>query len=1522
MSLGGNLGSNLDDMMDNMGSGMGDIMDAFSNMGSGSGLDFDFGSMENMTEMGLMENMLDHMMNMTDGGGDMADMIDVIDMISDEWEDLAMGMKDKIHEMMGRIRCDDLKMMDHGLEMMGDKFLMNLNLTHMKDDMCLDLIRNVSDYMSDNQSKAIIEAAKEAFGDVMTWDKADILKLGRATKALSYQDYMDMTPDRDILEMIGKFDDLSEDQTYGLYRMSVSIFGDEMFNDMNGMDLAIMGQAICGAPVEKFRNLTTMNFRAMQENLGELYTCGDAKLEAMAEKAKETFGDVSTWDDMTMEKMGVIIGGLEYDEIRNLTGDQLMRLKDEAIPHLPAKAFRAFSMDQLEKLPYGSLDEIPEDRMGSMDPSKKSYLRELMMGLINRGSGGGSGSGSGSGGMMPGPEMPGPEMGSGTGGFNPDFDPRDPLASKDSILSGDISKDQIMEMDMQDFRDFDMSELESIAGAFTDEMLGEVCAMMMEGGDAGMLKSLSDGGVDCLNHLDAADQDISAGAAKELLDQKMAAAPPADWTDSDWGTVFDSMGDAVDPATIKEMDSGVMRTMIEGGSFSAHSMTRPDQKRAMADEITEAFGAADSWTSADLASLADGDYLGQLVDASDLRKMDPTDIAASLESFADVVFDDPSKQKAVGKLVKEGLGGRDAANSWSADQIKGAAQYIMEDIGVLNQLSLTDLRGSLSNFSSFVTEKKDALAFGKRMKEMTDFQDPTALDDSKIGEIAAFLPAMGKSYMRDLPSAALVSNLASLGAADFTPGDAKEMVDKLAENLDFSSIDTDTMFEMGNLIAGFAKDQLEQVPAATMDNATFLANMADLDMSPAKARAIMSKLKSNNGGSGLGSNAKVLGKMIKQVGLSELEGTSITDFGLDCSNTDTLSLEPDAAQSKVLVKKLKEMYGEMASTNTNYTSSCFTRWGKIAAQGMAKEDIQNLRTDDELKGIAEKMADNEDEMDEAQGKAMSDKIKSAMLATDNDFKQMTEATIEQCGKFFKFFDDADLDKFNDTMKPTIARKIGEASMDKVSKDEMIRLKKWAMKHILRSDTNVVTDRSGAAELDDNDIRDMGNLRCGLELADMAKLSQDAIENNAFEMSKKCGFDTDTGKALLDKAEEKVSNLLSTSDTVVMVAALLPHADSTQLGKISTAVWEESFSDIGDAIKERTTALEKRDVSFSSERDTTQRDAEKANKQTFFSDGLAAYAASTSSKRRKRSTSYTCSDISLLGDLTILTTTDIAGITTTEFEDCAETLGAESAWDSDQLTSLSDKAVETWGSVSGWTSTNVQSAGAIVAGLTAAEIQTLPIDADAMSAIGAYDIFTSDQLAKGYLAYVSTTGTAAASFSSDDLISLGAFVCGATETNIGDFPTASYYDAASTVGDQTMCDSGQLQALADLAKDSSVFGASSSWDSSTITTVGSVVGGLSTSEISALTETQISSISTSDLALIPAAKFAGFSATQVGYFTFSQASAVTSDQEAALSADAQSALNTILGTTDDTDSGAGYAPYSVLLLTVAAFINKL
>ena len=48
---------------------------------------------------------------------------------------------------------------------------------------------------------------------------------------------------------------------------------------------------------------------------------------------------------------------------------------------------------------------------------------------------------------------------------------------------------------------------------------------------------------------------------------------------------------------------------------------------------------------------------------------------------------------------------------------------------------------------------------------------------------------------------------------------------------------------------------------------------------------------------------------------------------------------------------------------------------------------------------------------------------------------------------------------------------------------------------LRDDTSVVTDRTAVAALDDNDIRDMGNVMGGLESTDINKLSSAAISSN-------------------------------------------------------------------------------------------------------------------------------------------------------------------------------------------------------------------------------------------------------------------------------------------------------------------------------------------------------------------------------------------------------------------------------------------
>ena len=71
----------------------------------------------------------------------------------------------------------------------------------------------------------------------------------------------------------------------------------------------------------------------------------------------------------------------------------------------------------------------------------------------------------------------------------------------------------------------------------------------------------------------------------------------------------------------------------------------------------------------------------------------------------------------------------------------------------------------------------------------------------------------------------------------------------------------------------------------------------------------------------------------------------------------------------------------------------------------------------------------------------------------------------------------------------------------------------------------MTDRRDANNLDDTDIQNLGNLKCGLTDADVQKLSKTAIENNAFDMGQKCDFDTTTGTSLFERAKEKISLVL-------------------------------------------------------------------------------------------------------------------------------------------------------------------------------------------------------------------------------------------------------------------------------------------------------------------------------------------------------------------------------------------------------------
>jgi len=316
-------------------------------------------------------------------------------------------------------------------------------------------------------------------------------------------------------------------------------------------------------------------------------------------------------------------------------------------------------------------------------------------------------------------------------------------------------------------------------------------------------------------------------------------------------------------------------------------------------------------------------------------------------------------------------------------------------------------------------------------------------------------------------------------------------------------------------------------------------------------------------------------------------------------------------------------------------------------------------------------------------------------------------------------------------------------------------------------------------------------------------------------------------------------------------------------------------------------------------------------------------ASASTRSKRSTTSTTCDDLKAMGtSVTSVSTTDLNTLSNNDFSDCAETLGAMTGWDSEQLQALATKAKAAWGAVNTWTTEEVRQAGSIIGGLTSSEVSQLDLNSnDAMASIGKH-AFDSMHLSNGFARWLSQAKSGqTGSVTASDLSTIGHFACGATTTHINGFTSSVYSDAASDIGDLTTCESSQLGAYATKAK--AAFGQDvTTWTTTTVTTVGAVIGGLPKSDLAKLSSDQIAVISTSSMEQIPPSNFAGFTTSQLEGLTTSQANAVTAEQQNALSTSQRNALQTAGATYKVTTGGAGHAKLSVMLLFAMLFFARL
>jgi len=1058
---------------------------------------------------------------------------------------------------------------------------------------------------------------------------------------------------------------------------------------------------------------------------------------------------------------------------------------------------------------------------------------------------------------------------------------------------------------------------------FTNAQTDAVCdKMIKQKSNKATMKNLLKG-VDCLSAMDRKPtQKLKGGQAIVMMDVLRGQKQPSQWSANDWGKAL-RMKDGIKTSDIKNMGNSQLKTLVQGGSLKGVQLKDNAQKKALDTKIKAAFGQPNTWSASTIQQMASGETLGRM-SRDDLKKLPKANIKQAASSLKNTKFDNPAKKASVGKQMVEAFDKSKAA-SWSASDIQNLGPFIRNDPKSVSKMSATNFKAALPTLGADKTNLRQSVTMSRKIKKTSGYNQPKQLDATKLGNMGNFAQGLGKNFLKDLPDNAVGGALSKLKDVPFQRGDKRVLMDKIKKGNSLGALnkfDGAKVKQLGKLVAGLTAKDLKSIPDSAVDDALDdLKTNAD-DFDKAQCHAIVAKVKKSNGDK-LGTKVKKMGKLMKKcVMKSTVQKIDPDDLDLE-NDTETLDMTPSKGQAKMLFKKVKARLGDIKD-NANFTTGIMRKLGKILSRGADKKDIDDLTADSTLPTVVEGLAEDEDEMDEAQTKAVSKKIRSFLqVGDDTQVAQVDESTVEQVGKFMKHFNDSDLSRFNKTLRPVIARKIGQGCMAKVKRSDVTRLKNFALKNVKRDDTGSVTDRRNAATLDDNDVRDLGSLACGLEEKDVKKLTKDALQKNLYKLQK-CAFARKVGKALFDRAKSQISDLLSTKDNLLTCGALLKHAAQADLDKIDDDVMSEATPDLVTADEEQDKARAKRDKGgHKDEESKTDRDEAKKGKKRVAAKALSALKKASSDLRKKRSTtSTTCDDLKAMGSsATSVSATDLGTLSNADFSDCAETLGALTGWDTDQLQTLATKAKAAWGAVNTWTTEQVRQAGSIIGGLASSEISTLDLNSnDAMASIGKH-AFDSMQLSAGFERWLSQAKSGSTStVTASELSTVGHFACGATTTHINGFSSSVYSDAASSIGALTTCESSQLGAYATKAK--TAFGSDvTSWTTGTISTMGAVIGGLAKTDLAQLSSDQISAISPASIEQIPPSNFAGFTTTQLSGLTTSQANAVTAQQQNALSAEQRTSLTSAGATYKVTDSGAAHVHVSIMLmLTMLVFLR--
>lgn len=275
--------------------------------------------------------------------------------------------------------------------------------------------------------------------------------------------------------------------------------------------------------------------------------------------------------------------------------------------------------------------------------------------------------------------------------------------------------------------------------------------------------------------------------------------------------------------------------------------------------------------------------------------------------------------------------------------------------------------------------------------------------------------------------------------------------------------------------------------------------------------------------------------------------------------------------------------------------------------------------------------------------------------------------------------------------------------------------------------------------------------------------------------------------------------------------------------------------------------------------------------------------------------------------------ELASIAPEVFNEAITYLGQIQDYSREQLASLREKVIESWGPLEHLNESQLVELGCVSQGLESEELQQLNITSlDTMELLASCS-WTQEQRRAIWQGFVqrgssgdsSSGGVSAAQLGELEMVGLGQFICGLQPEEIQQLNTNSFSEAVETLG-SAPCELPQMESLK--RKAVATFGPAQDWNEGQVSALGNIMGGLDMEEMKSLKSSVLSFISSSAIPLIPPQRLAALSVSQLQALGPDNAAMVTDAQKAELGEEQKRALAESMGaeysrTEEDASSGA-------------------